>query len=500
MKKQLKSCFVIASVLLMLAPVSANNVDSTESSGLLTSDSMDGLWVNNTLEISGSTNLNPQNADWVLYDVTNPYVEWPILRSGDFFTTVTPIDEGLWNWTLIIDVQGLNCTCWLEIGQPNGLGKEFLNRIIFIGAGPHNPVISPNHESTIMLDGPVEISATATISDSMPNEGSIIMNWCSSPNGACDGESFSEIVQVDWNENIGSFTLNATDMDLDDGVWSFTYHYQDVYLRESPDIDITVYVDRNAPVSSMISPSESNEGDSILIDGSGSSDGVWTNNLQYVWYVTKPDGSIYVPETSENNGILEITLNESGLHTIRLDVIDWVGRMNTTTSQIYVVNSVPVLGMSIEGTDVINPNSWKFTLGDNISLQPNITDSGDAVEEFTFSWYLDSILVSNSQDYSIAELDEGIYSLSLIVTDDDGANDSYEIEITIESDKKEENDNFTFGSIIVLLGIIGFSILMFSRIKNKDSESKSLPKWNETTNNTDQDVKQVNSHESELWD
>ena len=229
MKKQLKSCFVIASVLLMLAPVSANNVDSTESSGLLTSDSMDGLWVNNTLEITGSTNLNPQNADWVLYDVTNPYIEWPILRSGDFFTTVTPIDEGLWNWTLIIDVQGLNCTCWLEIGQPNGLGKEFLNRIIFIGAGPHNPVISPNHESTIMLDGPVEISATATLSDSMPNDGSIIMNWCSSPNGACDGESFSEIVQVDWNENIASFTLNATDMDLDDGVWSFTYSYQDVF-------------------------------------------------------------------------------------------------------------------------------------------------------------------------------------------------------------------------------------------------------------------------------
>ena len=500
MHKQLKSCFVIASVLLLLLPVSANNLDGTESSGLLTSDSVDGLWVNNTLGINGSTSLNPQNADWVLYDVTNPYIEWPILRSGDFFTTVTPIDEGLWNWTLIIDVQGLNCTCWLEIGQPNGLGKEFLNRIIFIGAGPHNPVISPNHESTIMLDGPVEIYATATLSESMPEEGSIIMNWCSSPNGACDGESFSEIVQVDWNGNIASFTLNATDMDLGDGVWTFTYSYQDVFLRESPAIGITVYVDRNAPVSSMISPSESNEGDSILIDGSGSSDGVWTNNLQYVWYVTKPDGSIYVPETSENNGILEITLNESGLHTIRLDVIDWVGRMNSTTSQIYVMNSVPILGMSIEGTDVINPNSWKFTLGENVSLQPDITDSGDALEEFTFSWYLDSNLVSNSQDYSIAELDEGTYSLSLIVTDDDGANDSYEIEITIESGDKEENGNYNFGSVIVLLGIIGFSILMFSRVKNKDSESKSLPKWNETTNNTDQDVKQVNSHESDLWD
>ena len=500
MQKQLKSCFVIASVLLMLVPVSANDIDSTQSSGLLTSESIDGLWVNNTLEITGTTNLNPQTADWVLYDVTNPYIEWPILRMGDFFTTVTPIDEGLWNWTLIIDVQGLNCTCWLEIGQPNGLGKEFLNRIIFIGAGPHNPVISPNHDSTIMLDSPVEISATATLSDSIPSDGNIIMNWCSSPNGACDGESFSEIMQVDWNENIASFTLNATDMDLDDGVWSFTYSYQDIFLKQSPSIEITVYVDRNAPVSSMITPGESNEGDTILIDGSGSSDGVWTDNLQYVWYVTKPDGSVFVPTTSEDNGILEIMLNESGLHTIRLDVIDWVGRMNSSTTPINVINSVPVLGMGIEGTDVIDPNSWKFTLGDNISLKPNISDSGDVVEDFTFSWFLDSKLVSNSQDFSIAELDEGTYRLSLVVTDDDGANDSYEIEIMIESENEKGNDDWNYGSVVVLLGLIGFSILMFSRMKSKDSESKSLPKWNETVTNTDQDVKQVDSHESELWD
>ena len=33
MQKQLKSCFVIASVLLMLVPVSANDVDSAESNG-----------------------------------------------------------------------------------------------------------------------------------------------------------------------------------------------------------------------------------------------------------------------------------------------------------------------------------------------------------------------------------------------------------------------------------------------------------------------------------
>ena len=64
--------------------------------------------------------------------------------------------------------------------------------------------------------------------------------------------------------------------------------------------------------------------------------------------------------------------------------------------------------MTIEGTEVINPNSWKFTLGDNVSLQPNIVDSGEDIEAFSFSWYLNSELVSNSQEYSIAELGEGL--------------------------------------------------------------------------------------------
>ena len=92
---------------------------------------------------------------------------------------MTPIEEGLWNWSLVIDVQGLNCTCWLEIGQPNGLGKEFLNRIIFIGTGPHSPVISPLHDRFIILDEPVEIDAQAILSDSNVSDGNLILNWCS---------------------------------------------------------------------------------------------------------------------------------------------------------------------------------------------------------------------------------------------------------------------------------------------------------------------------------
>ena len=133
-------------------------------------------------------------------------------------------------------------------------------------------------------------------------------------------------------------------------------------------------------------------------------------------------------------------------------------------------------------------------------MKPSIVDSGDSVEAFTFSWYLDSELVSNSQEYSIAQLDEGTHSVLLMVIDDDGANDSYQIEIVIKSDNDNEANNLSYGSVVVLVGIIGFSILMISRIKNKDSESKSLPKWKETVNRSDHDVQVVSSNESELWD
>ena len=500
MLQQLRSCFVIASILLVIVPVSGNSVESADSSVHITSQLTDGMWVNESLEISGSTSLNPQTADWVLYDVTNPYIEWPVLRSGEFFTSVTPVEEGLWDWSLTIDVQGVNCTCWLEISQPNGLEKEFLNRIIFIGAGSHNPVLSPLHESTIILDGPVEIYATVILSDSNVSEGNLILDWCSSPNGACDGETFSEIIEVSWEQNIASFTLNASEMDLYDGVWSFSYSFQDVFLKESQSVEMTVYVDRNAPVSSMISPSESFEGENILIDGSGSSDGVWTNNLQYIWYITKPDGTVYVPPTSGTGSILDIALNESGIHTIRLDVIDWVGRMNSTSNQIDVKNSDPLLGMTIEGLDVANPNSWQFNFGDNISLQPTVIDSGDSIEIHTFSWYLDSKLVSSAKEYSIKDLNEGTHSLLLIVTDDDGANDSYEIEIVILSDSETENDSLSTGSVIVLIGIIGFSVIMYRRINKNDSDSKTLPKWNDNSIKTNEDKTENDGSEDAFWD
>ena len=72
----LSRCFFTACA----CTISSGEPDNSNSSEILTSQSADdGFWVNDTLTIDGSTTLNPQNMDWVLYDVTDPYIEWPVL-------------------------------------------------------------------------------------------------------------------------------------------------------------------------------------------------------------------------------------------------------------------------------------------------------------------------------------------------------------------------------------------------------------------------------------
>jgi len=484
----------------MLVPISSGDSSQTDELDLLTSQTTDGIWINETLSINGSTTLNPQNADWVLYDVTDPYVEWPILRSGDFFTTVTPVDEGIWIWTLLVDVQGLNCTCWLEIGQPNGLGKEFLNRIIFIGEGPHNPVISPLHENTIIVDEPVEISTRAVLSDSEATDSEIILSWCYAPNGACDGVTNSRQIDVVWDDNVGSFSINATELDLVDGVWKFNYSLQDIYLKVSPEVTLTVYVDHTAPNAVLISPQVAFEGEELIIDGSGSTDGVWNNNLQYVWYITKPNGAIYVPSTSGNEGVLNIALNDSGMHTIRLDVIDWVGRIDSSNATVQIDNLNPEINFGISGMDVSNPKTWQFVEGENISLHPTVLDSGDDSNSLLYSWYVDGEFVSESTTYSIRELDPGVYDIVLIVLDDDGANATHEIEITVKSENESEPKSRNIGAVVVLFGIIAFSIVIFRRMRTTDNESTSLPKWKQTSSNEKSETDSSDNEERRLWD
>ena len=90
----------------------------------ITTQIPNGIWINETLNISGSTTITPQSATRVIYNVTNPYVEWDVIASGDYFSSVVPVSEGIWIWNLEVNMTGIDCTCWLEINQPYGMQRS----------------------------------------------------------------------------------------------------------------------------------------------------------------------------------------------------------------------------------------------------------------------------------------------------------------------------------------------------------------------------------------
>ena len=503
MQNIMKSCIVITSLLLMLVPAySADNSQQPENDFLSTAID-DGLWVNDTLIVNGSTTLNPQSANWVLYDVTDPYVTptWPIIGNGGYFTEVLPVSEGLWSWTLTIDVTGVNCTCWLEISQAkDGQGKEILNRIIFIGEGPHNPVISSLEGNGILIDNPKQISLKAILSDSLPVNSNLILTGCQAPNGACVGDSFTKPVTVEWDSNIATFTINASDLGLTDGIWKFNYVLQDAYLRTSPPVEITVYVDQSDPVSTLICPENTEEGTNLLIDGSGSTDSPWTNNIQFIWYITSPDNSVYSPTSLTSKELLNISLDMSGEYSIRLDVIDWVGRMSTSDCNVKVSNVAPVVDLIIEGSEVSSPKAWNFFEDEEITLVSQIRETGDDLATIQYSWYIDDELVSNSANYSPVGLDAGEYQLRLVVIDDDGAEETYNLELSVKPTPKSDSTNFNIAALIVIIGIIGFSVFMFKRMSSTESSSTNLPKWDAGSNNDTESNKKDPDDENRLWE
>lgn len=476
MKNLLRVSITLTLAIICLTIVETSSAISEDKE--ITSPMPNGTWINETLNISGSTTINPQNAEWVIYNVTDPYDEWTVVVSGNYFSSVVPVDEGIWIWYIEVNVTGLNCTCWLEVNQPLELDKVFFNRILFIGEGPHNPVISPKHESNIYLDENVELHGNVYLSTGILEQSKIKISWCHSPQGACTNQTYTSDMTVSWDEESYSFTLNATELDLFDGRWNIVYYLQDEFLRDSPIIETTIFVDRTDPVVDLIAVLTAYEGEELFIDGSGSRDGVWGNKLQTLWYITLPDGTLNV---IDNGGTQKLTHTfvpqSSGTYTVKLDVFDSVGRTASKSVEIVIENLPPEFNFEIDGLNVSLTEKWETTTGESHELSAEVIDTESDKLAMNYKWYLDESLVSENENYTIADLDPGTYTIRLEIEDDDGAIHTKNFDLVVESiESAEENNRLTLLASIILLVAIG-GIMIFFFIRKGNPAASDLPKW-----------------------
>ena len=140
-----------------------------------------------------------------------------------------------------------------------------------------------------------------------------------------------------------------------------------------------------------------------------------------------------------------------------------------------------------------NPNTWQFMQGDELKLVANTIETGDDIESLTYAWYLDGKLVSSSINLSLQNMDVGEYGLLLVVVDDDGAEDTHQIQLSVMEEPKSETGELNIAAVIMFIGIVAFSFMMFRRMRMTENETSVLPKWDSASKTKSADS------ENEMW-
>ncbi len=232
-----------------------------------------------------------------------------------------------------------------------------------------------------------------------------------------------------WTSNIsGAFATGANPTPINTlavGRHTITLAATDSNGAVTYSTAINIRVGNNAPVATIVSPSNNSTfdtGETITFQGSGvdNENGVliegslvWTSNRQ--------------GEIGTGNSISRTDL-ESGVHVITLTVTDEDGATGTASVTIKAQNAVPVpVIVSPEGDDI-------FDEGHTIMFQGTATDPEDgALTGTALSWSsnLDGVLGTGTT-LSLSSLNSGTHTITLTATDHDGssATDSISVIIT----------------------------------------------------------------------
>ncbi|RJQ30860.1 MAG: PKD domain-containing protein [Actinobacteria bacterium] len=169
-----------------------------------------------------------------------------------------------------------------------------------------------------------------------------------------------------------------------------------------------IEVTNTAPVADTGGPYTVNEGQSVTLDGSASSDPdepYGDSITNYVWTI---DGN----PVGGNSAVVNSGVLPSGVHQVSLTVTDSYGLTNTADTTLTVNNVAPTANAGADRS------IWVYT---TLNFFGNSTDPGNDV--VSYQWDLDGngTFETVGQNASYRYDNPGTYTVTLKVTDDDGA-------------------------------------------------------------------------------
>lgn len=299
----------------------------------------------------------------------------------------------------------------------NGDNGTFNTSTITIDYTPSNipPTANAGADQTVSIGTSVTLTGTGTDSD-------------------------GTITSYLWQEGATTLSTSAsfTKSDFTVGTHTLTFTVTDNDGATATDT-VVITVTPNSPPTANAGPDQTVSPGIVTFDGSGSSDS---------------DGSIVSYDWSYNGNTIASGMNATfdassmtpGIYTVTLTVTDNQGATGTDTVIITIVGNLPPVA-NAGANQTIN-------LGDSATLDASASNDSDG-SIVSYLWTEGATTLSTNVSFSITTLSAGIHTITLTVTDDQGATGTDTVDIKVNTAPQADagpDQNITLGDTLTLDG------------------------------------------------
>lgn len=438
-----------------------------------------------TVAFSGISSQPLRNTTWTIVNISGAT---PItVLSGPYLTSVSPIAEGAYDWSLVVEVGSIDCTCYVELRTEDADHSTRITSLVFyLGSTHHRPVMVESLPAfsqsadifltpTVLRDE-VDITLGLVLPSNQSTSVQVFGEICEAPYEVCLETPRQVAIPSTYSEGRLVLDVNRTVLEITEGRWQIDVSVADDVLRTSSQIRLLLIHDVTPPLVQLTVPEIVTEATPFHIFANVS-DGYEGASYSISWALTQVDDSVRAPAEDEffSPQQLHLNLTQSGRYTVSVTVIDATGLSAKHEKTFVVENIKPIASIEVDGLKITSGATIKLGPEGNWSLNAQDSMDNEAVE---YLWVInDALSIRGVPTLGPSDFpDAGKHSVELIVFDDDGATDSWTIEVVIlQSSNPEETSS---ALAMVGVGILGVLLVVaYLNIRRPSSTDSVLPKW-----------------------